>query len=285
MIKVENLTKRFGSFTAVENISFHVKQGEVLALLGTNGAGKTTTLEIIEGLSAPTSGSVEMLGQKPGREVRKRVGIMLQKGGLPRELTVEQTARMWHGMRSNSRPYREVIAEVGLSHKLGTKVGSLSGGEQRRLDLACALMNRPPIIILDEPTTGLDPESRHNAWQLLRDYKAQGGTLLLTTHYLEEAESLADTVAIMHRGRIAIQGTLAEVLASQEGEITYQWADSGDLPEVPGAQLRIVNGHVTIKTRQLQEDTAKVLSWANGRVLPAFKSTPASLDQVFQHLS
>lgn len=288
MIKVEQLTKKYGAHTAVDNIAFHVKQGEVFGLLGTNGAGKTTTLEIIEGLSQPSSGVVEVMGSLPSRATRAEMGIMLQHGGLPQELTVKETARMWAGTCSHPRSWLEAIELVDLQHKLDTKVGSMSGGEQRRLDLACAIMNRPKIIILDEPTTGLDPESRHNTWRLLNRLKEQGTTMLLTTHYLEEAEALCDRIAIMHRGTIAVQGELNEVLQSQHSEISFRLPDgcaAQDLPELPGAKVIVTNGFVTVRTKRLNQDTAAVLNWAGDRPLPGFQATPASLDQLFQSIA
>ncbi|MGO2842364.1 MAG: ABC transporter ATP-binding protein, partial [Corynebacterium variabile] len=194
VIRVRDLTRTYrpagkkkDAYTAVDGISFDVHRGEVYGLLGTNGAGKTSSLEVIEGLAAATDGSVAIFGHDPQTDrdlVRPDLGIMLQNGGLPKELTVAETMRMWAGTCSAPRPTAEVLAEVDLTHRLTTRVGSLSGGEQRRLDLACALLNDPRVIFLDEPTTGLDPESRARTWELLAGLKARGVTMVLTTHYL-----------------------------------------------------------------------------------------------------
>lgn len=192
------------SFVAVDNVSFHVERGEVFGLLGTNGAGKTSTLEILEGLAPADGGEVRVLGLDPVTDrqaLRPQLGIMLQSGGLPAALTVAETMRMWAGTCSTLRDIDEVLVDVDLTHRADVKVGALSGGEQRRPDLACALVGDPRVIFLDEPTTGLDPESRRNVWGLLEGLKERGATMVLTTHYLEEAERLCDRIAIMHEGR------------------------------------------------------------------------------------
>ncbi|MDD9207979.1 ABC transporter ATP-binding protein, partial [Georgenia sp. 10Sc9-8] len=204
VLTVDGLHRTYGtgrdSFEAVRGIDLHVRRGELFALLGTNGAGKTSTLEVLEGLAPASAGDVRVLGRDPYRErnsVRPRTGIMLQDAGFPPELTAAETARMWRGTLSRPVPVDQALAAVGLEHRAGVRVASLSGGEQRRLDLALALMGRPEVLFLDEPTTGLDPQSRRTTWELVRALLDDGVTVMLTTHYLEEAEELADRLAIL----------------------------------------------------------------------------------------
>lgn len=269
-ITVSDLTRRYGRFTAVDAISFSVQNGEIYGLLGTNGAGKTSALEVIEGLARPDGGAIRIGGMDPlldRAKVRPHLGIMLQSGGLPQALTVEETMVMWAGTCSAPRPVDEVLDEIELSHRRGVKVGSLSGGEQRRLDLACALLGNPVVLFLDEPTTGLDPESRHRVWGLLRSLRSTGVTMILTTHYLEEAEELSDRIAIMRGGRIELEGTVEDLMAREPAHLSY----------------RHQGKRVTIPTRNLQEEAYKLLSWAhdNEVELHDFAAQPATLEQVF----
>ena len=292
VIELRNVSRRYGSFEAVRDVSFAVAQGELFALLGTNGAGKTSTVEIIEGLSRPSGGQVRVLGHDPYAEralVRPRIGIMLQEAGFAGDLTVVETMRMWAGTVSRPRPVAEVMAAVALEHKASTQVKQLSGGERRRLDLALALLGSPEVLFLDEPTTGLDPESRRNTWRLIRGMLAEGTTVLLTTHYLEEAEELADRLAIMHAGRIVAAGTVAEVVAAHPARITFQLPAGvapEALPTLPGARsvhCDRSNGAVEIRTDALQESLAALLAWANpaGLVLPRLQARSASLEEAF----
>lgn len=279
-IEVHNVTRTYGEFTAVDNLSFTVAPGEVYGLLGTNGAGKTSTLEIIEGLAQPTSGTVSILGVSP-RQARARMGIMLQHGGLPAGLTVRETVTMWAGTCSFPADPREVIAQVGLSHKEGVKVGALSGGEQRRVDLACALVSNPQVLFLDEPTTGLDPESRRGVWRLLTELKARGVTMILTTHYLEEAEYLCDRQCIMHEGRIHLEGTISDIVDSAFSEISFQADIAPEL--IPVGHVESRDKNITVSTRNLVSDTHALLEWAhdNQVTLHNFQARSASLEQVF----
>ncbi|MGC3905149.1 ABC transporter ATP-binding protein [Corynebacterium variabile] len=302
VIRVRDLTRTYrpagkkkDAYTAVDGISFDVHRGEVYGLFGTNGAGKTSSLEVIEGLAAATDGSVAIFGHDPQTDrdlVRPDLGIMLQNGGLPKELTVAETMRMWAGTCSTPRPTDEVLAEVDLTHRLTTRVGSLSCGEQRRLDLACALLNDPRVIFLDEPTTGLDPESRARTWELLAGLKARGVTMVLTTHYLEEAERLADRIAIMHAGRIAVEGSLDDLVAAEGAEITATLPGNGvkslpEFPEFPGALVSRDGNRLHIQTTRLQEDTHRLLDWAAGRgiAFDHFTARPASLERVFHRIA
>ncbi|GHB26018.1 multidrug ABC transporter ATP-binding protein [Streptomyces viridiviolaceus] len=293
VIEVTDLRRVYGGgFEAVRGISFSVRRGEIFALLGTNGAGKTSTVELLEGLAAPAGGRVRVLGHDPYTDraaVRPRTGVMLQEGGFPSELTVAETARMWAGCVSGARPPAEVLALVGLESKGDVRVKQLSGGQRRRLDLALALLGDPEVLFLDEPTTGLDAEGRRDTWELVSALRAAGTTVLLTTHYLEEAEQLADRLAIMHDGRIAATGTPAEVTATQPSRITFELPEGyfvGDLP--PLAELG-VTGHETdgriirLRTRELQRAATGLLVWAErtGVELRRLDVRSASLEEAF----
>lgn len=287
VLQVHNLNKTYKTgkteLKAVDNLNFHVNRGEVYGLLGTNGAGKTTTLEIIEGLSHATSGEVAVFGKDPithRSEVRPEMGIMLQSGGLPSQLTVKETLSMWQGTCTHPLEVEEVLEKVGMEHRQAVRVGVLSGGEQRRLDLACALISNPSLLFLDEPTTGLDPESRRNVWKLLLDLKAQGVTMVLTTHYLEEAEMLCDRIAIMDQGVVAAEGTLDELVARVSSEIEFT---AEQAPSVERATLLSDGSKHLISTDDLVGDTWKVLNWAreNGVKLRGFSARPATLEKVF----
>ncbi|MFG2132747.1 ABC transporter ATP-binding protein [Streptomyces sp. NPDC048751] len=293
VIEVTDLRRVYGGgFEAVRGISFSVRRGEIFALLGTNGAGKTSTVELLEGLAQPAGGRVRILGHDPYAEraaVRPRTGVMLQEGGFPSELTVAETARMWAGCVSGARPTGEALGLVGLARKADVRVKQLSGGERRRLDLALALLGEPEVLFLDEPTTGLDAEGRRDTWELVGALRDAGTTVLLTTHYLEEAESLADRLAILHNGRIAATGTPAEVTASQPSRISFELPEGyflGDLP--PLGELGVL-GHevdgrvVRLRTRQLQRAATAVLVWAEraGVELRGLDVRSASLEEAF----
>lgn len=301
-ITVSNLTRTYASakkkkaFTAVDGISFHVTEGEVYGLLGTNGAGKTSTLEVIEGLAPATSGSVSVLGMDPTKNranVRPHTGTMLQSGGLPTQLTVAETIRMWAGTCSRPMPPERALDVVDLSHRAKVKVGSLSGGEQRRLDLACALVGQPSILFLDEPTTGLDPESRRRVWRLLENLKAQGVTMILTTHYLEEAERLCDRIGIMHRGAIVLEGSLRDIVSTEASVIRFgiqEGSDASTAPQPPalaGAQVTRSGSTYEVRTDHLQEHSLAILQWAQSKrlALRDFSATPASLETVFMRVA
>lgn len=292
VIEVDNLQRRYGEFTAVDGLSLHVARGEVYGLLGTNGAGKTSTLEILEGLAAPSAGEVRVLGMDPVADrvrLRPHTGIMLQSGGLPRALSVEETLTMWAGTCTAPLPIDDVLADVQLTHKREVTVGALSGGEQRRLDLACALLGNPDVVFLDEPTTGLDPESRRRVWELLRGLKDRGVTIVLTTHYLEEAEFLCDRIAIMHGGRIEVEGTTTELASTVPSTIEFvlHSTSAPALPNLPGALVHstdISEGtKVSVHTSRLQDDASAILQWARERnlELAQFVAQPANLERVF----
>ncbi len=292
-IEVSGLRRRYGGgegFDAVRGISFEVARGELFALLGTNGAGKTSSLEVIEGLSPASGGTVRVLGGDPLRqraEIRPKLGIMLQQGGFPSDLTVSEVARMWGGTLTAPRPVPEVLEMVQLSQRAGVAVKALSGGERRRLDLAMALLGRPTVLFLDEPTTGLDPESRRNTWRLIRDVLDEGTTVLLTTHYLDEAEQLADRLAIMHHGEIVAEGTVADVVAGHPSEIRYELPPDGPPPYAPQDSCVVEDGWVITRTRALQRSLTALLAWAErtDTELRGLTATSASLETAFLGLA
>ncbi|MGW7418163.1 ABC transporter ATP-binding protein [Streptomyces sp. NPDC054863] len=297
VIDVEGLRRTYaGGFEAVRSVSFSVARGELFALLGTNGAGKTSTLELLEGLAPPSGGSVRVLGHNPHRErakVRPRVGVMLQEGGFPSQLTVLETARMWAGCTSGARPVGEALELVGLGKRHSVRVIQLSGGERRRLDLAMAVLGRPEILFLDEPTTGLDAEGRRETWELVRELREQGTTVLLTTHYLEEAEELADRLAIMHEGRIAAEGRVDEVVAAHPSRISFELPAGyhmGDLPPLGRlgvTEHRLTGNTVQLTTPTLQRAATGLLVWAEtaGVELRGLDVRSASLEEAFLHIA
>jgi ABC-2 type transport system ATP-binding protein len=225
-IRVSGLRKSYGSHEAVRGIDFEIGAGEVFGLLGPNGAGKTTTIEILEGYRDRDAGDVEVLGQDPARatkEWRERVGVVLQSSSLYPNLTVRESLEVFGGYYSSPRDAREIIDIVGLTDKADARCRTLSGGQKRRLDLGLALIGNPELVFLDEPTTGFDPGARRAAWETIRNLRSLGTTILLTTHYLDEAEQLSDRVAVLREGRIVRVGTPAELTGgTAETEIRYR---------------------------------------------------------------
>jgi ABC-2 type transport system ATP-binding protein len=225
-ISVRGLHKAYGGLEAVRGVDFDIEEGEVFGLLGPNGAGKTTTVEILEGYRTHDAGEVSVLGhdpQHPGPEFRQRIGVVLQQSELWPNLSVLETHRVFAGYYEHPRDVDEVIELVGLQEKRDARVKTLSGGQKRRLDLGVALVGDPDLVFLDEPTTGFDPAARRAAWEMIRSLRLLGKTVLLTTHYLDEAEQLADRVAVMRDGRIVTIGTPRELTsANLEVEIRYR---------------------------------------------------------------
>ncbi|MEU4325847.1 ABC transporter ATP-binding protein [Nonomuraea dietziae] len=269
-IEVAGLRQRYGSFEAVRGISFEVPQGELFALLGTNGAGKTTTMEVLEGFTRASDGMVRVLGLDPVKErraLRPRIGIMLQEAGFFGDLTVAETVDVWRGMSADAgrQPVKEDVLElVGLANKARTRVRQLSGGQKRRLDLALAVLSRPEVLFLDEPTTGMDPEARQATWEVIRGLKERGTTVLLTTHYLEEAERLADRLAIMHEGVIHTYGTVDEVVATTGDQITFRLPRPAEPPFLDGAAPVSERGHVVYTLRgEAHPALRALLAWAD----------------------
>ncbi len=297
----------YGTFEAVRGVDLSVAHGEIFALLGTNGAGKTTTLETLEGHRAATSGAVQVLGLDPfcqRRALRPRVGIMLQESGFAGDLTVKETVALWLRLSSSeaaspanrARTITTALDSLELSNRAETRVQQLSGGQRRRLDLILATVNRPELLFLDEPTTGLDPESRERTWDVVQRLHRDGTTILLTTHYLEEAEAMADRIAIMHHGRIAVTGSIPEVLAAQPARIRFQLPDGAPSIETLTTSLRLSpqenittdgRGLCTINTGDLDDSLFRLLSWARTQDhrLHRLSATEASLAEVFRSVS
>jgi ABC-2 type transport system ATP-binding protein len=286
-VEVVDLRRRYGRFEAVRGISFEVRPGEVFALLGVNGAGKTSALEVVEGLAPAAGGAVRVLGHDPRREraaVRRHLGVLLQHSGLPGDLTVRETAETWARTLSAPRPVLEALDDVQLTDRSDVLVRSLSGGERRRLDLCLALLGRPRVAVLDEPTTGLDPESRRTVWRLVREMVASGTAVVLTTHHLEEAEELADRIAVMRAGRIVLAGTQAEIAGTQSATIRCTLPDDAPpLPPLPGAWMAEPRPHLVLHTRALQPVLTVLLDWAadRGVVLGDLQARTAPLEQAF----
>ncbi|MEU3693124.1 ABC transporter ATP-binding protein [Streptomyces narbonensis] len=291
-IEAEGLRRGYsGGFEAVRGISFTVPPGEIFALLGTNGAGKTSTVELLEGLAAPSAGTARVLGHDPYKEravVRPRIGVMLQEGGFPSDLTVAETVRMWAGCTTGARPTGEALEAVGLGSRHRVRIKQLSGGERRRLDLALALLGRPEVLFLDEPTTGLDAEGRRDTWDLVRRLRDEGTTVLLTTHYLEEAESLADRLAIMHQGRIVLTGTPDEVTAARPARIRFTLPEGVAPARLPLSLKAAAHGRrVEIRTHALQDALGELLGWAReaGVRLDALDARSATLEEAFLEIA
>ncbi|HEY6835185.1 MAG TPA: ABC transporter ATP-binding protein [Gaiellaceae bacterium] len=274
-ISVRDLRKSYGALEAVRGASFDVQGGEVFGLLGPNGAGKTTTVEILEGYRNRDGGSVEVLGVDPaeaGGDWRERIGVVLQSSAMYETLTVAEMLRLFAGYYSSPRSVDEVVELVGLDEKRDDRVRRLSGGQRRRLDLGLALVGDPELIFLDEPTTGFDPHARRQAWETLRSLRSLGKTIVLTTHYLDEAEQLADRVAVLRKGEIVAVGPPAELIGSAPAtEIRYR--ENG----------REVVLETDTPTRVLHELTEKAI--AENRELEGLVVRRPSLEEVYLSLT
>lgn len=284
VIDVDKLNLSYGNFQAVKDLSFQVQRGELYALLGTNGAGKTSTLEIIEGHRKASSGSVRVFGESPTDRpaVRPRMGIMLQESGFAPDLTVSETVRLIGLLTERSDTVERVLGVVDLLGKADTRVSQLSGGEKRRLDFATALYGRPMLIFLDEPTTGLDIQSRDALWGAVRQLREDGSTIVLTTHYLEEAQQYADRIGLMHRGSFLHQGTVAELTQTLPASIQFSLAP--DSPPPPMQSTPVSDGTYLIETFELQPDLKRLLDWADTHAvqLHGLSAAPTRLDDVFR---
>ena len=286
VIEVDKLNLRYGDFQAVKDLSFHVERGELYALLGTNGAGKTSALEIIEGHRKASSGTVRVFGKSPTdrRAVRPATGIMLQESGFSPDLTVAESVRLIGRLSGRSDAVDRVLGLIDLTRKAKTRVSQLSGGEKRRLDFATAVYGRPELIFLDEPTTGLDIQSRDALWDAVEQLREDGSTVVLTTHYLEEAQQHADRIGLMHRGTLRREGTVSELTRTLPAHIQFSLPPDAPAPPVRFAQ--VPDRSYLIETFDLQTDLKRLLDWADAHAveLLGLSAAPTRLDDVFRAL-
>jgi ABC-2 type transport system ATP-binding protein len=295
-IECRGLVKRYGAVTAVDGLDLAVAPAECFGLLGPNGAGKTTTIEILEGLIRPDAGDVTVLGRRWGtheRELRERLGVSLQESRFPEKLTVFEMLRLFRSFYRDGRDPEEALRDLSLEEKRDARVGKLSGGQRQRLAVACALTGNPSILFLDEPTTGLDPQSRHQLWEHILDFRDRGGTVLLTTHYMEEAERLCDRVAIVDHGKIIALGTPAELVGRLHAPNILEFSSNppveADLVrKIPGAHdPRQRDGLWSVSVESLAEAIPALLSAleASGARLNSLSTHRAMLEDVFLALT
>ncbi|MBM2616359.1 ABC transporter ATP-binding protein [Actinoplanes sp. LDG1-06] len=293
-IAVHELTRAYGPVLAVDRVSFTVGDGEIFALLGPNGAGKTTIVEILEGYRTRDSGVVEVLGCDPasgGSAYRARIGVVLQSAGFEEEFTVRELVRLQCALYPRRHDADELIDLVGLADKRTTRVKGLSGGQRRRLDLALGLAGAPELLFLDEPTTGFDPAARRHAWELVARLRGLGTTILLTTHYLEEAQHLADRVGVLRSGRLLTVGTPDELRAGSRlpTVISFSVPSARDLAGLPplSAPPQIDGDHVRLVSHDPLPDTRRLTQWASrcGTDLPDFAVSPPTLEDAYLALT
>ena len=297
-IDVCDLHKHYGDNLAVDGVSFNVAEGEVYALLGHNGAGKSTAVEILEGHRTRSSGSVSVLGFDPAkaqREFRDRIGVVLQTSGVENEFTVREVIELYASAYRRRRTLDEVVQLAGLEEKVDARVGSLSGGQRRRVDLALGIIGRPDVLFLDEPTTGFDPAARRKSWDLIEALGDDGVTVLLTTHYLDEAEHLADRVGMLASGKMIAEGTPAQLIEKISGTVvsfmlphSIETADAiSTFGPVLGGDVRLSGRLVETTVDRATEVVHRVTGWAidNGVELESLRVARASLEDVFLQLT
>ncbi len=289
-VEVHDLHKSYGDVDAVRGVSFTVDTGEIVAVLGPNGAGKTTTIEMLEGFRAPTSGAVRVLGTDPatgGSEFRARIGIVLQETGIDPYLSVEEVLRMHASYYAAHRSVDETIELVGLTEKRAARVKTLSGGQQRRLDVGLGIIGDPELLFLDEPTTGFDPSARRQAWDVVHRLRDLGKTVLLTTHYMEEAQALADRLVVIAAGRIIAEGTPDAIggRATARSVIRFPWPADRPLEDLPITATRDGVAAV-IETAEVTTTLRSLTDWAvtQGVDLDALTVTRPSLEDVYLEL-
>ena len=290
-VRVRGLTKSYGDVAAVQGIDLEIARGEVFALLGPNGAGKTTTVEILEGYRHRDQGEISVLGLDPSTqrgELKKRIGIVLQSTGVDRYLTVAETIAMYSGYYPHPRPVDEVIGLVGLNEKRDARVVTLSGGQQRRLDVAIALAGDPEMLFLDEPTTGFDPSARHEAWEIVKSLAELGKTVLLTTHYMDEAQYLADRVAIIAGGRLVAEGTPATLAGRESARAIVSYRLPAGTTPPPGlGDPSPGDDRLTFTPDDLTRAMYELTRWAidNEITLEALQIQRPSLEDVYLQLT
>lgn len=287
-LRCHALIKKYNDVTALNGLDLAVHLGECFGLLGPNGAGKTTTVEILEGLNQADSGTAELLGLRwdghDERALRERIGVQLQQTKLPDKLTVEETIRLFRSFYSHGHTLDHVIGLVTLEEKRHARVAKLSGGQRQRLAVACALVSAPDILFLDEPTTGLDPQARLQMWEVVERFRAEGGTVLLTTHYMEEAARLCDRIAIMDHGRVIALGTPAELIASLGADQIIEFTITGAAEQFEAAPLATLAG--VSGTRALADGfalTVSDISAALPALLAELNRQQVKLDQLKTH--
>lgn len=298
VIEVKGLVKRYGSLTAVDNISFTVHRSEVFGILGPNGAGKTTTLEIIEGLQRPTAGRTMVLGVDTHRDpaaVKERIGVQLQASAYFNYLTLDEILTLFGSFYRQHIPSRELLKKVGLLDRAGTRLKKLSGGQKQRFTVAASLVNDPEVVILDEPTTGLDPQARRNLWHLIQQIHSDGKTVVLTTHYMEEAQTLCDRVAIMDMGRIVALDTPTNLLRRLDLPYVVKLVTSRPMSPheaegLTGSPEDVLVGDglsYQLQVKYAPQAVAHVLEWAANRdvTLEHLEVVPATLEDVFLELT
>jgi ABC-2 type transport system ATP-binding protein len=292
-VEVTGLVKRYGDLTAVGGVDLSIEAGEVFALLGPNGAGKTTTVEILEGHRNGDEGNISVLGFDPatgGREYRERIGIVLQEGAVEREFSVREALSLYGSMYPKRLLAEELIAMVGLDEKADARIKTLSGGQQRRLELALGLVGDPDLIFLDEPTTGFDPSARRQAWAILERLTSLGKTILLTTHYMEEAQALADRIAVIDKGRIVATGTPDTLGGRQDGATMIKFRAPRDVAHeaipIPGIK-EAPGGGLLLETHGATGALHALTSWAidHGIELEGLEITRPSLEDVYMELT
>jgi ABC-2 type transport system ATP-binding protein len=289
-IVVEDLRKSYGALLAVRGVTFTVETGEVFGLLGPNGAGKTTIIEILEGYRHRDGGSVRVLGVDPergGRKLHQRVGLVLQEVAVAPQLSVTELLDLFGGYYPNPRPTAEVLELTGLTEKAGARIRTLSGGQQRRLDVALGLVGDPELIFLDEPTTGFDPSARRGAWELVRNMRSLGKTIVLTTHYMDEAQNLADRICVIAAGEVVAEGTPDTLRGTSEHRTFIRFsADGIDLAALP-LPAKVGDGVAIIETTSPTQAVNQVTSWAlqRGLELDGLEVTRPSLEDVYLELT
>jgi len=293
-ISVAGLRKRYGSHEAVRGIDFEVAAGEVFGFLGTNGAGKTTTIEILEGYRGRTAGEVSVLGVDPARATRAwraRIGLVLQESEADPLLTVRETLDLFASFFGSPRPVDETIDLVGLAEQRGARVGTLSGGQKRRVDVAVALIGDPDLVFLDEPTTGFDPSARRESWNMIDGLKALGKTVFLTTHYMDEAQHLADRVTILRAGEIVAAGRPEQLGGGGAGTVVRFRLPEGvtveDVQAHAGAPVELSGNEVSFRTPTPQHSLYQLIGWAEreGFELGGLDVRRPSLEDVFLELT
>jgi ABC-2 type transport system ATP-binding protein len=280
-VEIRNLVKRFGSFAAVNDVSFEIASGQVTALLGPNGAGKTTTIEILEGFGSPTAGTVRVLGSDPRKAKpawRERIGLVLQTTSLDAQLTVEEAITLYGSLYKRRLGTAEVLDTIELSDDASTKIGALSGGQKRRVDLGIAIVGRPDMLFLDEPTTGLDPEVRRRMWQIIERLTEAGTTTLLTTHYMDEAQYLASRVIVLAGGRVVADATPAELRAMGGPPLIRFRPPAGSPVLPPSLRDRTLSG---------TDDLIDLVTWARDQHvdLTGLEVNPPTLEDAYLALT